>query len=145
MQTSLLPHLSGLEATEGRDAFAPRDPRHDPRDRRFAGAVAIGLLLIGPPVMDIVFGDDSPTAASASRSSRSAWASTSAPARSTRPRSPAAATAPRRRVAGSPRRVFVAWMLAPVVDDQLVRAEVGYAGAAALLCALLAGLYARGD
>src|SRR4029079_11645958 len=39
---------------------------------------------------------------------------------------------------------FVAWMLAPVVDDQLVRAEVGYAGAAALLCALLAALYARG-
>ena len=40
--------------------------------------------------------------------------------------------------------LFVAWMLAPVIDDQLVRAEVGYAGAAALLCALLAGLYARG-
>ena len=44
----------------------------------------------------------------------------------------------------SPRRVFVVWMLSPVVDDQLVRAEVGYAGAAALLCAMLAVLYARG-
>jgi hypothetical protein len=36
---------------------------------------------------------------------------------------------------------FVACMLAPVVDDELVRAEVGYAGAAALLCALLLALY----
>ena len=40
--------------------------------------------------------------------------------------------------------VFVAWMLSPVVDDQLVRAEVGYAGATALLCAMLAVLYTRG-
>ena len=39
--------------------------------------------------------------------------------------------------------VFVAWMLAPLVGDQLLRAELGYAGAAALLCGLLAGLYAR--
>ncbi len=36
---------------------------------------------------------------------------------------------------------FIAWMLAPVVDDQLLRAEVGYAGAALLLCALLAVVY----
>jgi hypothetical protein len=39
---------------------------------------------------------------------------------------------------------FVAWMVAPVISDQLLRAEVGYAGAAALLCAMLAGVYARG-
>jgi hypothetical protein len=39
--------------------------------------------------------------------------------------------------------VFVAWMLAPVVDDELLRAEVGYCGAAALLCALLGLVYAR--
>jgi hypothetical protein len=32
----------------------------------------------------------------------------------------------------------------PAVADQLVRAEVGYAGAAALLCALLWALYRRG-
>jgi hypothetical protein len=36
---------------------------------------------------------------------------------------------------------FVVWMLLPLVDDELVRAEVGYAGAAALLCALLLALY----
>jgi hypothetical protein len=39
--------------------------------------------------------------------------------------------------------VFVAWLLAPVVDDELLRAEVGYLGAAALLCTSLAILYRR--
>jgi hypothetical protein len=36
---------------------------------------------------------------------------------------------------------FVVWMVLPLVDDELVRAEVGYAGAAVLLCALLRSLY----
>jgi hypothetical protein len=38
---------------------------------------------------------------------------------------------------------FLAWMLAPTLDDQLLRAEVGYAGAATLLCALLWMVYRR--
>ena len=38
--------------------------------------------------------------------------------------------------------VFVAWML-DVVEDALTRAEVGYLGAASLLCALLAVVYRR--
>ena len=46
-------------------------------------------------------------------------------------------------MAGRAPRVFVVWMLVPLVDDELVRAEVGYAGAAALLCALLWSLYRR--
>jgi O-antigen/teichoic acid export membrane protein len=39
--------------------------------------------------------------------------------------------------------LFVVWMLVPVVGDELLRAEVGYAGAAAILCALLRALYRR--
>jgi hypothetical protein len=39
--------------------------------------------------------------------------------------------------------LFVAWMLVPVIGDELLRAEVGYAGAAAILCALLRALYRR--
>jgi hypothetical protein len=35
-------------------------------------------------------------------------------------------------------------MVLPVVDSELTRAEVGYAGAAALLCGLLYGLYRSG-
>ena len=38
---------------------------------------------------------------------------------------------------------FVAWMLLGVVEDELTRAEVGYLGAATLLCALLAVVYRR--
>ena len=34
IQTSLLPHLTGLEATAGHDGVRPRDPRHGARDRR---------------------------------------------------------------------------------------------------------------
>ena len=33
--------------------------------------------------------------------------------------------------------LFVVWMVLPIVGDELTRAEVGYAGAAAVLCALL--------
>jgi hypothetical protein len=39
--------------------------------------------------------------------------------------------------------VFVGWLLLPLIDDPLVRAEAGYCGAAALLCALLAVVYRR--
>jgi hypothetical protein len=39
--------------------------------------------------------------------------------------------------------VFVAWMLLDVVEDALTRAEVGYLGAASLLCLLLSGVYRR--
>ena len=39
---------------------------------------------------------------------------------------------------------FVGWMLLPIVGDELVRAEVGYLGAASLLCALLALVYKIG-
>ena len=38
---------------------------------------------------------------------------------------------------------FLGWMFTPVVDDELLRAEVGYLGAAAVLCGLLAAVYRR--
>jgi hypothetical protein len=39
---------------------------------------------------------------------------------------------------------FVAFMVSPLVDDELLRAEVGYCGAAVLLCALLTAVYRSG-
>jgi O-antigen/teichoic acid export membrane protein len=39
--------------------------------------------------------------------------------------------------------LFLGWMFTPIVDDELLRAEVGYFGAAALLCGGLALLYRR--
>ena len=38
---------------------------------------------------------------------------------------------------------FVVFMLSSLVDDEFVRAQVGYVGAAALICALLAVVSAR--
>jgi hypothetical protein len=40
--------------------------------------------------------------------------------------------------------VFLAWMLSSPVSEQLLRAEIGYAGATALLALLLGLLYRRG-
>ena len=39
---------------------------------------------------------------------------------------------------------FLVWMLSAPVGEQLLRAEIGYAGATALLAALLGTLYRRG-
>ena len=42
------------------------------------------------------------------------------------------------------RGAFLAWMFSPAIDDQLLRTEVGYFGATALLAALLALVYRAG-
>ncbi len=56
IQTSLLPHLTGLEVTEGHEAFARAIRVTVLAIAAFAGAVALGLLAIGPPVMQHLFG-----------------------------------------------------------------------------------------
>jgi O-antigen/teichoic acid export membrane protein len=143
VQTSLLPHLSGLEATEGRAAFHRAIRITIAAIAGFAGAVAIGLLLVGPPVMDLVFGSHADygrvgLAVIALGMGFHLCAGTLNQAALARGRDRAAAGMWLLAAA-----IFVAWMLAPIVGDELLRAEAGYAGAAALLCALLAGLYAR--
>jgi len=143
VQTSLLPHLSGLEATEGRAAFARAIRVTVLAIAGFAGAVAIGLLLIGPAVMDIVFGSD----AHYGRVGLAVIAVGMGFHLCAGTLNQAALARGRDRIASAcwllAATLFVVWMLLPVVDDELLRAEVGYAGAAVLLCALLGGLYAR--
>jgi O-antigen/teichoic acid export membrane protein len=57
IQTSILPHLAGLEARESADEFH-RAIRITIRViAAFGAAVAIGLLIIGPPVMTALLGD----------------------------------------------------------------------------------------
>jgi O-antigen/teichoic acid export membrane protein len=143
VQTSLLPHLAGLEATEGHEAFAKAIRTTILAIAGFAGAVAIGLLAIGPFVMDVLFPSDTDygrvgLAVIAVGMGLHLTAGTLNQAALARGRAHQAAAA-WLVVAGA----FVVWMLLPVVDDELVRAEVGYAGAAGLLCALLYGLYRR--
>jgi Ca2+/H+ antiporter len=39
---------------------------------------------------------------------------------------------------------FVAWMLTPLVDEELLRTEIGYLGATSLLALMLGVVYRRG-
>jgi O-antigen/teichoic acid export membrane protein len=143
IQTSLLPHLAGLEATEGRAAFARAIRVTVLAIAAFAGAVAVGLLLIGPWVMGLVFdvGQEYGRVGLAVIALGMGFhlaAGTLNQAALARGRAWAAAAAWLASAAA-----FVAWMLAGLVGDELARAEVGYAGAAALLCGLLYVVYER--
>ena len=143
VQGSLLPHLAGLEATEGRDEFGRAIRITILAIAGFAGAVALGLLLVGPFAMDLLFDDDASygrlgLAAVALGMGAHLAAGTLNQAALARDHAGAAAAAWLVSAAA-----FVVWMLLDVVDDVLVRAEVGYLGAASLLCALLAFVYAR--
>jgi O-antigen/teichoic acid export membrane protein len=137
VQTSLLPHLTGLDATEGHDAFARAVRITVLVIGAFAGAVAIGLLAIGPWVMSHVFGQDYDDGRvglallgvgmgfhlMAGTFNQAKLAKGEAVATCVKWISVAV--------------VFVVWMLVPIVDGELLRAEIGYAAATAILAALL--------
>ena len=57
IQTSILPHLAGLEARESAEEFHRAVRTTVMVIAAFGAAVALGLLLIGPPVMKIVLGN----------------------------------------------------------------------------------------
>jgi O-antigen/teichoic acid export membrane protein len=144
VQGSLLPHLAGLEATEGREQFDRAIRITILAIAGFAGAVALGLLVLGPFAMGILFDD----AASYGRLGLAAVAlgmgahlAAGTLNQAALARDHAAAAAACWLVAAV---AFVGWMLAPIVDDELARAEVGYLGAASLLCVLLALVHRSG-
>jgi O-antigen/teichoic acid export membrane protein len=142
VQTSLLPHLAGLEATEGRAAFARAIRQTVSAIWAFAGACALGLVLIGPFVMDKVLNktgyDRFGLALLAIGMGLHLTAGTLNQAALARGRAHQAAAAWLAAAAA-----FVVWMLVPVIGDELTRAEVGYAGAAGLLVLMLLALYRR--
>jgi O-antigen/teichoic acid export membrane protein len=145
IQTSLLPHLTGLEATEGHAAFSRAIRVTVLAIAAFAAAVSLGLLTIGPFVMSHLFGqhhsynrfglalvgigmglhlvsgalNQATLARNRARAAAGCWAF--------------AAVA------------FLVWMLTPAVSEQLLRAEIGYMGATALLALTLSNLYRRGS
>ena len=143
VQGSLLPHLAGLEASAGREE-ANRAVRITVLAiAGFALAVAAGLLALGPWAMDLLF-DDTATYGRwgltlvALGMGFHLMAGTLNQAALARDRAGGAAAAWLLAALA-----FVGWLLAPVIDDELLRAEVGYLGAAALLCASLTILYRR--
>jgi O-antigen/teichoic acid export membrane protein len=146
IQTSLLPHLAGLEATAGHEAFARAVRVTVLAIAGFCAAVTIGLLTVGPFAMrHVFFGQEYSYGALglgliglgmglhliSGALNQAALA---------RDRAGAAAGC---WIAAA--ALFVAWMLVPAVGDELLRAEVGYAGATAVLALGLAALYRRGS
>ncbi len=146
IQTSLLPHLTGLEATAGHAAFARAIRVTILAIAAFAAAVALGLLAIGPFALEHVFFgqvfsynrfglaligvgmglhltsgalNQAALARDRARAAAGCWACAAV--------------------------VFLVWMLVSPVGEQLLRAEIGYAGATALLALMLAALYRRGS
>jgi O-antigen/teichoic acid export membrane protein len=144
VQGSLLPHLAGLHASAGtRDQFARAVRITVTAIAAFAGAVALGLLLVGPTVMSVLFSDHASygrlgLAAVGLGMGAHLAAGTLNQAALARDHAGAAAGAWLLSAAA-----FVGWMLLPAIGDELARAEVGYLGAAVLLCALLTSVYRR--
>jgi O-antigen/teichoic acid export membrane protein len=145
IQTSLLPHLTGLETTAGHEAFSRAIRVTVLAIAAFSAAVALGLLAIGPFVMEhVLFGQHT----SYNRFGLALIGIgmglhliSGALNQAALARDRAGAAAGCWLLAAT---AFVVWMVSPVISDQVLRVEVGYAGATALLAATLAALYRRG-
>ena len=144
IQTSILPHLAGLEARASGGEFARAIRVTVLAIAGFAGAVALGLLAIGPWVMSTLLGDKGFTydrgglALVAVGMGFHLIAGTLNQAALARRRAGLAAAAWLLCAA-----LFVAWVVSPAISSEVLRVETGYFGAAFLLSGLLFGLYRR--
>jgi O-antigen/teichoic acid export membrane protein len=144
IQTSLLPHLTGLEATEGHVAFARAIRTTVLAIAAFAVAVAVGLLAIGPPVMKALFGQSfeyGRVGLALIGLGMGMHLTSGALNQAALARNQALRAATCWVVAAV---VFVAWMLMPLVSEELLRTEIGYLGATTLLAVMLGAVYRRG-
>jgi O-antigen/teichoic acid export membrane protein len=145
IQTSILPHLAGLEARESADEFHRAVRITILAIAAFAGACALGLLLIGPAVMTALLGDKGyhyarlGLAVVAIGMGLHLAAGTLNQAALARGRAGYAAIA--WLVAAA---VFVLFVALPTITNEVTRVEVGYFGAALVLAGLLALVYRRG-
>jgi len=146
IQTSLLPHLAGLEATAGTAAFARAIQVTVLAIGVFALACALGLLAIGPFVLHHVFHtkgvEFNRVGLAVVAIGMGLHLSAGTLNQAALARGQAARAAALWLAAAA---AFVAWMLAGAVSDQVLRTEIGYAGAAGLLALALAALYRRGS
>ncbi|MGC2373918.1 MAG: hypothetical protein WA484_08605 [Solirubrobacteraceae bacterium] len=144
IQTSLLPHLTGLEATEGHAAFARAIRVTVLAIAAFAAAVALGLLAIGPPVMKALFGQSfeyGRVGLALIGLGMGMHLASGALNQAALARNQARTAATCWIVAAI---VFLAWMLTPLVSEELLRTEIGYLGATSLLALMLGVVYRHG-
>jgi O-antigen/teichoic acid export membrane protein len=144
VQTSLLPHLAKLEVKRGHDDFESVIKVLVVGLAALGVAVGLGLLLIGPWVMSHVFGqqydygrvglalvgvgmglhliagtfNQAALARQQDRIASGAWLACAA--------------------------AFMTWTFLPIVDDPLLRVEIGYAVTTAVLATLLYLVYRAG-
>jgi O-antigen/teichoic acid export membrane protein len=143
IQAPILPHLTRMRAAGEAEAFERSVSVTVRAIAAFAATAALALLAVGPWAMDLLFGSDvdyargglALIAAGMGLYLIAATLNQAALARGKANQAAAcwvmSATA------------FVAFLLLPGWDNRVVQVEVGYAGGAALLCALLYWLYRR--
>ena len=145
IQTSLLPHLTGLEATAGHEAFARAIRTTVLAILAFAAVVSLGLLVVGPFALRHVFFGQHYTYKGTGLAligiGMGLHLCSGALNQAALARDRARAAAGCWLLAAA---LFVAWMLLPAISEQLLRAEVGYAGATAMLALALTVLYRQG-
>jgi O-antigen/teichoic acid export membrane protein len=142
IQTSILPHLAGLEARESDEEFHRAIRVTIRAIAGFAGACALGLLLVGPAVMTLFLGDKGfhygrvGLAVVAVGMGLHLAGGTLNQAALARGRAHLAALG--WLIAAG---LFVAFVALPTIPSQVTRVEVGYALAAGLLCGILFFVY----
>ena len=145
VQTSILPHLTRMRAEGAADEFHRSVRVTLIAIAVFSAVTALTLLAIGPWAMDLLFGSDTDygrlgLSLIAIGMGLYLAAATLNQAALARGQTKEAAVCWVVSAAA-----FVAFLLIPGWDDRVEQVEVGYAAAAALLCALLHGLYRRAE
>jgi O-antigen/teichoic acid export membrane protein len=144
IQTSILPHLAGLEARESSEEFHRAIRVTVLVIAAFAGAVSLGLLAIGPQVMTALLGNKGfhygrlGLAVVGLGMGLHLVSGTLNQAALARGRSTLASAAWLLAAA-----LFVALVASPTISNEVTRVEVGYFLAALVLCGLLWGVYRR--
>ena len=143
VQTSILPHLTRLRASGDSDPFRRSVEVTLMAIAAFAGCVAVAMLAVGPTLMDLVFGGDlaydrGGLVLISLGMGLYLAAATLNQALLARARARAACACWLAAAAG-----FVTFLLLPGFDDRVLQVEIGYAGAALVLCSLLYGVYRR--
>jgi O-antigen/teichoic acid export membrane protein len=145
IQTSILPHLAGLEARESGAEFDRAVRLTTLAIAAFAGAVALGLLTIGPFVMTALLGDKGfhygriGLAVVGLGMGLHLVSGTLNQAALARRRAGLASISWLLAAA-----LFVVFVATPTISAVVTRVEVGYFTAALVLCGLLWAVYRRG-
>jgi O-antigen/teichoic acid export membrane protein len=141
VQTSLLPHLTRLGSQGDEEDFRASVRVTILAIAGFAGLVALAMLIAGPHLMQIAFG----TKHTYQRADLVIVSIGMGLYLSAATLNQAALAKGQVRRASfcwiSCAVVFVAWTLVPIVENDFHRVELGYLGAATLLCSLLYWLY----